>query len=412
MLHIPKEFVDYKIMDKFSEDLIKRVNAEYDELVKLRRYFHAHPETAWEEYETTGYITEYLTALGLEVFGFEGHSGCYCYIQGTKTPTSNKTILLRADIDALPIDEETGLAYSSENPGKFHGCGHDTHIAMLLVACKILCDIKEQIPGRVKVLFQGAEETAIGSVYYVSQGIMDDVDAVYGCHTVTWCDDMTISVCPGPRMSSTDMFHINVQGKGCHGGMPHLGNDAIVCASAIVQNLQSIVSRTVNPIDSMVITVGMLHSGTAYNVIADTASMSGTVRTFKNELRKHAEDKIKQIAENTALAYGCTASVDYQYKTGAVIHSNDKMNKIAKNAALKLFKEEQIIDSPPVGGGDDFSSFMEKAPGIYAFIGAAIPNEENIIYGHHHPKVIFDENAMKMGTAMHVQMVMDVLSEF
>ncbi len=392
-------------------EIRKRAEQLEPEVIEIRRWLHQHAELSWQEYESTEYIIAYMEKLGMEVHRYEGHTGCWAMIRGGKATANSKTILLRADFDALPIQEETGLSFASKNKGVFHGCGHETHAAMLLVACKMLMEIRDELPGNVKILFQAAEETAIGAKYYVDQGILDDVDAVYGCHTAAWQKDGTISVNAGPRTASTDEFSIHVQGVGCHGGMPHQGKDALVAACSVVMNLQTLVSRMTDPIDSLVVTVGTIHGGSNYNVVADTAALSGTVRTYSPEVRARVPEQMRQVAESTASAFGCTASVDYQYKTGPVIHNDPQMNRIAHDAVLKLFGPEVLLETRPLGGGDDFAYFSERVPGIYAFIGAAMPSDDGVIHAHHHPKVCFDESSLKMGVAMHVQMAVDFLSE-
>ena len=392
-------------------EIRKRAEQLEPEVIEIRRWLHQHAELSWQEYESTEYIIAYMEKLDMEVHRYEGHTGCWAMIRGGKATANSKTILLRADFDALPIQEETGLSFASKNKGVFHGCGHETHAAMLLVACKMLMEIRDELPGNVKILFQAAEETAIGAKYYVDQGILDDVDAVYGCHTAAWQKDGTISVNAGPRTASTDEFSIHVQGVGCHGGMPHQGKDALVAACSVVMNLQTLVSRMTDPIDSLVVTVGTIHGGSNYNVVADTAALSGTVRTYSPEVRARVPEQMRQVAESTASAFGCTASVDYQYKTGPVIHNDPQMNRIAHDAVLKLFGPEVLLETRPLGGGDDFAYFSERVPGIYAFIGAAMPSDDGVIHAHHHPKVCFDESSLKMGVAMHVQMAVDFLSE-
>lgn len=394
-----------------SEEIKKRADELRDEVVKVRRWLHQHAEVSWKEYESTEYITAYLENLGLEVHHYPDHTGCWTMIEGGQCSPESETILLRADFDALPIQEETGESFASIHPGVFHGCGHEMHAAMLLVACKILVEKKEQLPGKVKVLFQAAEETANGAEYYVNQGILDGVDAAYGCHVSSWLESGKIAVNPGPRSASTDEFCIKVQGNGCHGGMPHQGKDALVTACAIVNSLQTIVSRNIDPIDTLVITVGTIHSGSNYNVVANTATMSGTVRTYSQEVRNGVAEKMRRVAEYTAKAYGCTAEVEYVMKTGAVIHDDPDMCRIAHDAAVKIFGEEDVIETRPVGGGDDFAYFSEKVPGIYAFIGAAKPSDDGEIHGHHHPKVRFNESVLPAGVAMHVQMAFDYLGD-
>ena len=394
-----------------SEEIKKRADELRDEVVKVRRWLHQHAEVSWKEYESTEYITAYLENLGLEVHHYPDHTGCWTMIEGEQCSPESKTILLRADFDALPIQEETGESFASIHPGVFHGCGHEMHAAMLLVACKILVEKKEQLPGKVKVLFQAAEETANGAEYYVNQGILDGVDAAYGCHVVALMDPPKIAVNAGPRSASTDEFCIKVQGNGCHGGMPHQGKDALVTACAIVNSLQTIVSRNTDPVDTLVVTVGTIHSGSNYNVVANTATMSGTVRTYSQEVRNGVAEKMRRVAEYTAKAYGCTAEVEYVMKTGPVIHDDPDMCRIAHDAAVKIFGEEDVIETRPVGGGDDFAYFSERVPGIYAFIGARKTSDDGEAHDHHHPKVCFDESVLPEGVAMHVQMAFDYLGD-
>lgn len=390
-------------------DVLKFVKEKNDCLIRTRRYVHQHPELSWKEYKTTDFIEQELQKLGLETQRFEGHTGVTATIHGKKAHTGSKTIMLRADIDALPIIEDTGLEFSSVCPGVMHACGHDTHIAMLLTAAQILSEHQNELCGNVKLLFQGGEETAIGAKYYVDQGIMDGVDAVYGCHIATWLDAPYISVNEGPHFAGTDEFYIYVKGVNAHGGTPQLGRDAVIAASAIVMNLQSIVSRRIDSLESMVITVGKIEGGSNYNVVSGEATLNGTVRTFSHEIQAQAPVLMREVIENTAKAFGCTAELKYLKKTGPVIHDDKKMIALAEHAAAELYGKEILRVTKPTGVGDDFAYFMEKAPGIYATIGAA--NEKIAkVYPHHHAKVVFDETSMERGTAMFVQMAVDYLN--
>lgn len=391
-------------------DIRKRAEELEGEIIELRRWLHRHAELSWQEHESTEFIVKYLEDLGLPVHRYEGHTGCWTMIEGGKAGPDSRTILLRADFDALPLTEETGLPFASINEGVFHGCGHDTHAAMLLVACKMLLELRDSLGGNVKILFQAAEETAIGAKYYVEQGILEGVDAAYGCHISTGLPCGTFTVMEGPHTTATDAFTIRVQGLGCHGGKPHLGRDALVAACAIVSALQTIVSRMTDSMESLVITVGTLHSGSAYNVVADSAVMTGTVRTYSREVRQGVPEKIRQVAESVAAAYGCTAQVEYQCKTGPVVHDDPEMIRLARNAVTKLFGADALVKAGPMGGGDDFAYYSERVPGIYTDLGAAPDASQGEIYDLHHPKVRFNEDALKCGTAMHVQMAVDFLS--
>ncbi len=380
-------------------------------VIEMRRWLHQHPELSWQEWGTTAFIEAELQKMGLEPHRFdEKHPGLWCMIEGGQAGPGAKTILLRADIDALPVTEDTGLPYASENPGVMHACGHDTHGAMLLGATKILVGMKDQLKGNVKVFFQAGEETSFGAKWYVEEGIMDGVDACYGCHIGSWLDAPFISVDEGARTAACDEFKITIDGVACHGGMPYVGRDAITAASAIVMNLQQIVSRRTDSLDALVITVGTMHGGTAYNIVCGQMVLTGTVRSYSRDVRAGVPDKIREVAENTAKAFGCTATVEYMNQTPSVINDNDQLNRIAKDAVLKLFGPEKLGKCRAIGGGDDFGYFMEKAPGMFPFIGAGSV-ELDCKWGHHHPKFKIDESVMYQGTAMFVQFTVDYLEE-
>ena len=331
-------------------------------------------------------------------------------IKGGKAGENAKTIMLRADIDALSVTEDTGLPYASEKPGIMHACGHDSHVAMLLGAARILADMKEELSGNVKLLFQAAEETAIGAKWYAEQGIMDDVDACYGCHISSMLDTGYISVEPGPRFAACDEFKIVVDGVACHGGMPYLGRDTVLAASSLVVNLQNIVSRRIDSQDALVITVGYMHGGTDFNIVCGRMELGGTVRSYNAQLRAAVPDMMREVAENTAKVFGCSAQLHYQFKTPAIVHDDEQMNRIARQAAIKLFGIEGLAHVKPLGGGDDFAYYLEKKPGIYAMLGAKNAARD-CVWGHHHPKFNVDDDAFHRGTAMFVQMTLDYFKE-
>lgn len=387
------------LAEKYEEDIIRH-----------RRWLHQHAELSWEEYETTKYIEEQLRDMGLEPKRFDGiETGLYAMIRGGKSTADAKTILLRADIDALPIEEKTGVPYASINKGTMHACGHDTHTAMLLAAAKILTEIQDELQGNVKLLFQAAEETAIGAKYYVEQGVLDDVDAVYGCHVLVYLDAPYISVDPGPRFASCDEFKITVHGAASHGGAPHKGNDAVVAAANIIMNLQTLVSRVNDPNNPLVLTIGTINGGNRFNIVANRVEMEGTIRTYSRELRAEIDKKMNEIIQPAAQALGCSAELEYYWKTGPVIHDNQHMNEVVREAAIKLYGEEGLCELEKLSLSDDFAYFSERVPGHYAFIG--IRNEElGSVYDHHHECFNVDESALKRGTAMFVQVAVDFLA--
>ena len=378
-----------------------------DYVIEQRRWVHSHPELSWQEQETTRHIAEELRAMEIEPLFFQTPTtGLYAYIRGGKAAPNGKTILLRADIDALPVQEQNDVPYKSQNDGVMHACGHDCHVAMLLGAAKILKRLQPELTGNVKLLFQGAEETAIGAKTYVEQGVMEDVQAVYGCHVNINYPTGQIKLMPRECMPSADEFTIRVNGVSTHGAMPQYGKDAIVAAAAIIMSLQTLVSRTNDPLNPLVVSVGRIQGGQEYNIIANQVTMRGTVRTFDRELRARMDELIRQIVQNTAQAFGCTAELDYLRKTGPVLHDSEEMNRLAREAAQKVYGPDAIAQETLGTFSDDFAYFSEQRPGFYAMIG--IRNEAlDCVYPHHHERFQVDESVLKLGTAMFVQMTQE-----
>jgi len=393
---------------KNAEQIRRRAEELEEKIIADRRWLHQHPELSWKETGTTEFLAERLREMGIEPRFYEGHTGLWAVLEGGKSGPGARTILLRADMDALPIREENDIPYKSVHEGVMHACGHDSHMAMLLGGLRILSERRDELPGNVRILFQGGEETAIGAKYYVEQGILDGVDAVYGCHIAPWVNAPLLSANAGPRFAGTDEFAIQVEGKSCHGGMPQQGFDAVVAASAIVMNLQTVVSRRTDALDTLVVTVGVIRGGESYNVVSGHAELRGTVRTYSKEVQEGVPEKIRQVAENTAKAFGCTASLEYEKKTGPVVHTDPQMLRITHDAAVSLYGEEGVIDTRPTGGGDDFAYFLERVPGIYAFVGGANP-ALGCTYPLHHPRFNLDESVLKRGAAMFAQVTEDYL---
>lgn len=379
-------------------------------IIEQRRWFHSHPELAWKEEETTRHIEEELKKLGIEPNRFDHeHTGCWAVIHGGKASSESETILLRADIDALPITEKNDVPYRSIYHGRMHACGHDAHAAMLLGAAKVLKEIQGELYGNVKLLFQAAEETAIGAKYYVEQGVLQDVQAVYGCHMAAWLDAPLLDINTGAREPSCDEFMITVEGKAAHGGIPQDGHDAIVASSAVVMNLQTLVSRMNDPRNPLVVTIGKMESGFQYNIVAGHAEMQGTVRTFSHAFRKSLAGKMREMASLTAKAYGCEATLKYMWKTGPVFNDKDELNAIVKNAAEKLYGREGIHNLPAVSMSDDFAYFADEVPGFFAFIGGR-NREKGLTFPHHHECFDIDETALVRGTALYAQVTIDFVN--
>ena len=376
-------------------------------IIEQRRWFHAHPELSWEEFGTTDHIQEELEKMGLEVHRFEGRPGCTAMIYGGKAVPGAKTVALRADIDALPVEEKTGLSFASENPGVMHACGHDNHMAMLLGAAKILCEVKDELEGNVKLLFQAAEETCFGAEYYVQQGVLDGVDAIYGQHIWAGLEAPYLNVQPGVRMASCDNFTITVEGSSTHGSTPHLGTDAIVAAASIIMNIQTIVSRNNDPLNALVVSIGEIHGGQRFNILANKVVMEGTCRTHSREMRGKIEPLLRRICEDTAAAFGAKAELKYDAFPSPVINDHDDLNQIAHDAAVKLYGEEGIKEMPRVMGSEDFAYFMDVVPGIFGFLGSWDAEHQA---SNHNDCYDVPEDVLKRGAAMHAQFAADYLS--
>jgi amidohydrolase len=386
------------------KELAKKYN---DYIIERRRFYHSIPELSHEEVKTTKNLVEDLENMGIEVTTFPDYTGLLGLIKGGKP---GKTVMLRADIDALPVEEKTGLPFASTHPGKMHACGHDAHMSMLLGAAKILVELKDELEGDIKLIFQAAEETAQGAKYYVEKGYLDDVDAVFGMHVWGTVDAPFINFESGDRMASCDTFKLNVKGVSSHGSAPHLGKDAVVAASSIVMNIQTYVSRVNDPTNPLVVTVGKINGGNRFNIIADNVDMEGTIRTYSRELRGQIEADLREIITNTAKALGCEATLEYSYLPGPIINEHEHINRIAQNAAIKLYGEESLAPMNKLMGSEDFAFLMEKVPGFYGFLGC-LNKEKGIVYSNHHSEFTVDEDVLHRGSALYAQFAFDFLKE-
>ena len=389
-------------------DIKEKAENIKDYIIEMRRHFHQNPELSLEEFETTKKIVNELEKMGIEVSTFkDGLTGCIGTIKGAK---EGKTLLLRADIDALSVHEKTNLEFASRVDGKMHACGHDCHAAMLLGIAKILSEMKDKFSGNIKLFFQAAEEIGLGAKLSIEQGVMDNVDACYGVHVTPRFESPKINMQYGERMAATDVFKLTVEGTSSHGSSPHLGHDAIVASAAIITALQTIVSRINNPLKPAVVTIGTIKGGQRFNIIANEVIMEGNVRTFDEIFRKEIEIHIREIAESVAKAHSCTAKLEYRYGTGVVLNKDKNLVDIAQNAVKKLYGEDSLVEMEKITGGEDFSLLMEKAPGIFGYIGTRnpkVPGSEKI---NHHECFTVDEDALIRGTAVAVQFALDYLN--
>ncbi len=382
-------------------DQAARIQAQ---IIELRRHFHMYPEPSWEEVNTSARIAEELSKLGISVRRL-AKTGLVGTLKGSKP---GKTVALRADIDALSIQEETGLPFASQNKGFMHACGHDCHIACLLGAATILSKFKDEIAGTVKFIFQPAEESVEGAKLMVAEGAMDGVDAVFGMHVLAELPVGTVNIAPGPRMASADMFKIKIEGQGGHGSAPHRGVDAILVGSALIMNLQSLVSREFNPLEPVVVHVGKLVSGDRFNIIASRAILEGTNRTFNADIRQQLPKTMQRIVDNTAAAYRATAELEYNWGCPPLVN-DASLTQIVQGTVKKLYGEESLVSMPPLTVSEDFPFYAEKAPGAYAFLGVGNA-EKGIGWPLHHAHFDVDENALKIGTALYAQFALDYLA--
>lgn len=389
-------------------DIKEKAENIKDYIIEMRRHFHQNPELSLEEFETTKKIVNELEKMGIEVSTFkDGLTGCIGTIKGAK---EGKTLLLRADIDALSVHEKTNLEFASRVDGKMHACGHDCHAAMLLGVAKILSEMKDKFSGNIKLFFQAAEEIGLGAKLSIEQGVMDNVDACYGVHVTPRFESPKINMQYGERMAATDVFKLTVEGTSSHGSSPHLGHDAIVASAAIITALQTIVSRINNPLKPAVVTIGTIKGGQRFNIIANEVIMEGNIRTFDEIFRKEIETHIREIAESVAKAHSCTAKLEYRYGTGVVLNKDKNLVDIAQNAVKKLHGEDSLVEMEKITGGEDFSLLMEKAPGIFGYIGTRnprVPGSEKI---NHHECFTVDEDALIRGTAVAAQFALDYLN--
>ena len=378
-----------------------RLEELHPELVRFRRDLHMYPELSFREVETPQKIAEMLTRLGIEVRTGVGGRGVVGRLKGGKP---GKRIALRADFDALPIQDEKEVEYKSRIPGIMHACGHDIHTASLLGAAAVLSEWKNEIAGEVVFIFQFAEEEVPGgAIAMIGDGCLDGVDEIYGAHVWSHLPYGTIGVIPGRAMAAGDRFEIEIIGKGGHGAKPHATVDALFVGCQLVNSLQAIVSRQVDPLQSAVVTVGTFQAGQAYNVIAGRAVISGTVRTFDEAVRNRVEASIRKMTEAVCLSYGAEAQIRYERGYPVLENHPEPIRKV-ENSALRLVGEEKLLKPPPSMGMEDFAYYLKEVPGAFFYVGGG--NERiGAVFPHHHPKFDVDEGAILMIGKMFLSLI-------
>lgn len=375
-----------------------------DYIQSWRRRLHQYPELSLQEVQTTQALAEELDRLGIPVIRFPGHTGLIGVIAGS---FPGKTVLLRADIDALPIRENTGLPYAAQN-GAMHACGHDCHAAMLLGAARLLLEHREELPGTVRLLFQAAEETSHGAEYFISQGCLDGVDAAFGIHIWSGLTAPLISVEAGPRMAACDNFELVVHGTAAHGASPHLGCDGIAAAAAAVTALQGYVARRHDVFQPLVVTIGSIHGGEAPNILADTVTLSGTARCFDEALRARLQGDLEALFSAACLPYGCTAQLHWHSLAPAVVNHDPHLVETGRQAARKPYGPQGLGHLAPLMVSEDFAYYSQHVPTLFCFLGGGNP-EINAIYPHHNECFRIDEDALPRGAALYAQFALDYL---
>jgi len=373
-------------------------------IISTRRDIHQHPELAFEEHRTAELVANRLTSLGIDVETGIGKTGVVGTLKGNQ---NGKTIALRADMDALPMQETSDISYKSIHDGVMHACGHDGHTAMLLGAAEAASKFVNNLNGTIKFFFQPAEEGQGGARYMIKDGALEGVDEAYGIHLWNYQKYGTVGVKPGPIMAAADIFKIIIHGKGGHGAAPQGTQDAVLIAAHIIQTLQTIVSRNTNPIESTVVTVGQINGGYNFNIIADTVTLKGTTRAYTEKNRQLIKDRMTEIIAGTEKTFG--AKIELDYEDGYPPTINDPV------AAENLLNAANKIVGDGAGhpylsmGGEDFSYFLQKVPGCYFLIGSAPKDREPLSVPHHCSHFDIDERALLVGSSVYLQLIDDLL---
>jgi amidohydrolase len=380
--------------------LSPEVLALRDEIVGLRRDLHRHPELSWQERRTADRIQSFLKGASLALRTGLGGTGVVAEAAGGAAGT----LLLRVDMDALPIQEDSTAPHASEVKGVMHACGHDGHVAMGAAAARLVAGRRGA--GPVRVLFQPAEEGEGGAQAMVAEGVMDGISLAVGVHLWNELPVGTLGVKAGPLMAAVDRLRIVVHGRGGHGGKPHRSADPVVAAAHVIGALQTIVSREVSPTLAAVVTIGSVHGGQAFNVIPDEVTLGGTIRTFDAELRRSMPERVARIASGVAEGLGCRAEVEVRAGNPPVVN-DAAAAELARRAAVRVVGEENVVEPEPTMGGEDMAIYFERAPGCFVFVGSANP-QRGLDQPHHSPRFDFDEDALLIGTQFLLEVAQEV----
>ena len=386
-----------------SINIIPEIQAIFKNIINWRRHIHTYPELGMDLPETAKFVAEKLTSWGIDVETNIGISGVVGNLKGNSGPT----IALRADMDALPIQETGDLSFKSVHDGVMHACGHDGHTAMLLGAAKILSQKREKLNGSVRFIFQPGEEGHFGAKHMINDGCLRGVDEIYGIHLWNYQPYGEVGVKPGPILAAADKFTINIKGVGGHGAAPQGTVDAIVVGSHLIGAFQTIVSRNTNPIDSAVVTIGKFQSGNNFNIIADTAELIGTTRAYREEVRELVINKMGDIISGTEKMFGATIEMDYLKCYPPTVNSEDTYEKLISSARKIVGgnAKEPYLSM----GAEDFSYFANEIPGCFFFVGSSPLDREPMSVPHHCSHFDIDERALLVGSSIFVQLIEDLL---
>jgi amidohydrolase len=396
------DFVD--VSQRF-EGLQAEVEENFGEkIVALRRDIHREPELGFDTERTAEKVLAALDGLSLDIETGVARNGLVATLWGEG---EGPTVALRADMDALPIQEETDLPFASETEGRMHACGHDGHTSMLVGAAHVLAGMRDRLGGTVKFVFQPAEEGGGGGRVMVYEGVADDISSIFALHLWPGLPFGKVATKAGPIMAAADAFEMEIRGSGGHGAMPHLAADAVVIAAQVVTALQTVVSREVNPVESAVLTVGEIGAGTAFNIIPEKARLGGTVRTLNPELRKSMPGRIEALARGVAKGMRGDANLDYTFSYPVTVNDEGAADRVL-GVAEDLFGAESVLELPnPSMGGEDFAFFLEKVPGAFIWLGVGEDTS-----GLHTPKFAFDEEVLPRGSALLAALALEAGQHF
>lgn len=363
-------------------------------VIEWRRYLHRHPELSYHEKETSAFVAKRLEEMGWKVRTGVGGYGVVADMDGA---SPGARVALRADMDALPIQDAKSVDYASTVPGVMHACGHDGHTSALLGTAELLAQTKGEWSGSIRLLFQPAEEIPPGGAEaMIKDGALEGVDEIYGIHLWSQFPVGTVQTVSGPIMAASDEFHVTIRGKGGHGGLPHQAIDALTIGSHFVVNVQSIVSRNADPIEPSVISVGSMHAGSTFNVIAEECTMQGTVRSMSSDTRMLLKRRIEEVLESTCRMYGAEYDLNYIMGYPPVVNHAPQTERVQR-VASELFGDEAVVTCRPMMAGEDFSYYLENVPGCFLFVGAGT---DQIRAPHHHPMFDIDERSLEMSVRM------------